>query len=80
MSEAKPKFEMPPRYLGDGVYASFDGFQIWLAANHHENKVVALEEPVMAALYKYHHDLHERIREWRQEFPVGAPETKEIKL
>ena len=28
-------------YLGDGVYASFDGFQIWLAVNHHENKVSA---------------------------------------
>ena len=33
-------------YLGDGVYASFDGFQIWLAVNHHENKVIALEPSV----------------------------------
>ena len=40
-------------YLGDGVYASFDGYQIWLAVNHHENKQVALEPKVMAALLVY---------------------------
>jgi hypothetical protein len=40
-------------YLGDGVYASFDGFQIWLAANHHENKVVALEPQVFKRLCEY---------------------------
>ena len=40
-------------YLGDGVYASFDGYQIWLAVNHHENKVVALEPPVLTALIAY---------------------------
>lgn len=37
-------------YLGDGVYASFDGYHIWLAVNHHGNDVVALEQPVMDAL------------------------------
>jgi hypothetical protein len=40
-------------YLGDGVYASFDGFQIWLAVNHHENKVVAIEPKVMETLLGY---------------------------
>ena len=40
-------------YLGDGVYASFDGYQIWLAANHHENRVIALEPAVFAALVRY---------------------------
>jgi hypothetical protein len=40
-------------YLGDGVYASFDGYQIWLAANHQENKVVALEPNVISMLMKY---------------------------
>ena len=40
-------------YLGDGVYASNDGYQIWLAVNHHENKQVALEPQVMAALLAY---------------------------
>ena len=40
-------------YLGDGVYASFDGYQIWLAVNHHENKVVALEPSVIESLVEY---------------------------
>ncbi len=40
-------------YLGDGVYASFDGYHIWLAANHHTNKVVALEPEVFEALIRY---------------------------
>ena len=45
------------KYLGDGVYASFDGFQIWLAVNDHENKVVALEPEVMEQLIIYHKNL-----------------------
>jgi hypothetical protein len=40
-------------YIGEGVYASFDGYQIWLAANHHENKVIALEPKVMENLINY---------------------------
>jgi sulfur transfer complex TusBCD TusB component (DsrH family) len=48
-------------YLGDGVYASFDGYQIWLAVNHHENNVVALDPDVFAQLCKY----VEKIKEQR---------------
>jgi hypothetical protein len=40
-------------YLGDGVYASFDGFQVWLAVNNHENRVVALDPDVIRELLKY---------------------------
>ena len=40
-------------YLGDGVYASFDGYQVWLAVNHHENKQVALEPRVFQNLCAY---------------------------
>ena len=47
-------------YLGDGVYASFDGYQIWLAVNHHENKVVALELSALDRLYKYAKMLQEK--------------------
>lgn len=36
-------------HLGDGVYLSYDGWQYWLAVNHHENRVVALE-PFVAQL------------------------------
>ena len=48
-------------YLGDGVYASFDGYQIWLAANDHNNKVVALEPMVLASLFAYAAKLGMRI-------------------
>jgi len=47
-------------YLGDGVYASFDGYQIWLAVNHHENKVVALEPHVFQNLCAYVKMLEEK--------------------
>lgn len=45
------------QYLGDGVYVSFDGFQIWLAANHHENKVIALDPVVFRNLVQYEQKL-----------------------
>lgn len=48
---------MADEHLGDGVYASFDGYQIWLAVNHHENKVVALEPAVMDRLIEFHRGL-----------------------
>jgi hypothetical protein len=40
-------------YLGDGVYASFDGEHVWLAVNHHSNNVVALDSLVFKALIDY---------------------------
>jgi len=40
-------------YIGDGVYVSFDGYHIWLAANHPSNKTVALEPPVFERLIEY---------------------------
>jgi len=50
----------PSTYLGDGVYASFDGYSVWLAVNHHENNVVALEPGVVANLIKYIESLKEK--------------------
>ena len=49
------------RYLGDGVYASFDGYYIWLRTGSHldadaDNRV-ALEPSVFAALVKYERDV-----------------------
>ena len=40
-------------HLGDGAYASFDGYQIWLAASDHRNKVIALEPYALLALIDY---------------------------
>ena len=53
MGKEMKNYERFDSYLGDGVYASFDGYQIWLAANYHENKVVALEPAVFGALERY---------------------------
>jgi acyl-CoA thioesterase FadM len=56
----EPDYE---QYLGDGVYASFDGYQIWLAVNHHNNKVIAIEPEVYASLERYVATLKERLKE-----------------
>lgn len=37
-------------YIGDGVYVSFDGYQVWLRAD--ENRI-ALEREVYGALLAY---------------------------
>lgn len=50
-----------PRYLGDGVYASFDGYHIWLTTGSHDmdrsDNKIALEPSVFAALVAYQRDL-----------------------
>ena len=41
-------------YLGDAVYASNDGYQVWLHLNsHNEPALIALEPAVLLALIKY---------------------------
>ena len=46
------------QYLGDGVYASFDGYQVWLHVGSHTNRpVVALDEEVLKALVQYDRDV-----------------------
>jgi hypothetical protein len=48
-----PKF--PDRYIGDGVYTSFDGYHIWLTTQ--EGMRIALEPPVYDQLVRYQSDL-----------------------
>jgi hypothetical protein len=50
-------------YIGDGVYVSFDGYQIWLAANDHNNKVIAIDPDVWTNLVNYVHNLPDKIKE-----------------
>jgi hypothetical protein len=38
-------------YLGDGVYASFDGYQVWLRVD--DGSRIALEPEVMANLNEF---------------------------
>lgn len=44
-----------PVYLGDAVYASFDGFQIWLRTSNGIQVLdqIALDPSVYAALIRY---------------------------
>jgi hypothetical protein len=54
-------------YLGDGVYVSFDGYQIWLAANDPNNDVVALEPSVFVRLIQYAERLREELNKEENE-------------
>lgn len=46
------------RYLGDGVYASFDGYQIWLDLRGQDRTTkIALNRDVFAALMRFQADL-----------------------
>jgi hypothetical protein len=41
-------------YLGDGAYASFDGFQVWIYCDvGGRTHSIALEAPALAALSEY---------------------------
>lgn len=52
------ELRIPPRYLGDGVYASFDGLHIWLKTERdgitHE---IALDPEVFDALHCFEQDI-----------------------
>ena len=54
-------------YLGDGLYASFDGFQFWLRAprdgGDHE---VALEPQVYRAFIGYVNAMHQKLGGYRR--------------
>ena len=45
------------------VYASFDGYQIWLAANDSNNKVIALEPAVMNKLIEYSKEIQQKSKQ-----------------
>ena len=47
--------KVPASYLGDGVYAIYDGYGIWLHANDHKNPTdrIYLEPQVMEALDRF---------------------------
>lgn len=53
------KQERKPRHIGDGVYASFDGYQIWLRVDREFGMVheVALATNIVDELQRYISDL-----------------------
>ena len=40
-------------YIGDAVYASFDGYHIWLTTGDGNDQRIALEPDVLRALVEY---------------------------
>lgn len=54
---------MKDRYLGDGVYASFDGYQIWLDLRAQPPTAgmtkIALNNDTVNALVNYRNDVRE---------------------
>lgn len=67
MADVEPKPDtFPERYLGDGVYASFDGFQIWLDTRAQpEVNRIALEPETFDALLRYQRELAQFIEQLR---------------
>lgn len=58
-----------PLHLGDGVYASFDGYHIWLAANDPDSpQKVALEPAVLGQVMGYARQINEAYE--TQVFPI----------
>lgn len=48
------QFELPPTYLGDGVYAHSKNGYIHLSRNDHRSPpVILLDEPTLRALISY---------------------------
>lgn len=45
-------------YLGDSVYASFDGYVIWLRTGDGNNQRIALEPAVFDALLAFRRSLY----------------------
>lgn len=51
--------KFPGRYLGDSVYASFDGWNICLHLDRHDQlQCIALEPEVLKALNEYNEEIH----------------------
>jgi hypothetical protein len=56
--EPKPKPPTPrTEYLGDGIYASFDGWHVWLGLDSGQ-RLIALEPSVLGALIGYARRCH----------------------
>lgn len=56
--EADPEPENET-YLGDAVYASYDGFQVWLRTGDGNDQRIALDGPTYNALANYVEGLRE---------------------
>jgi len=50
-------------YLGDAVYARFDGYHIWIYTSNgvHNSEPIALEPSVLQALNDFYDRMHENV-------------------
>jgi len=52
-------------YIGDGVYAQFDGFGFWLRANHHTDEMctdkIYIEPSVLKSLNDFYAHLTRKV-------------------
>ena len=63
-------------YLGDGVYASFDGCQIWLTLYDHRNPpLIALDPDVFAKLTDYSNWLKEEAQKMSADEEEGSEDA-----
>ena len=56
------------RYLGDGVFCEFDGFQVWLGLERGQ-RLIALEPSVLSALDDYCAFIARKVREGEEVTP-----------
>lgn len=64
--------ERDPEYIGDGVYASHDGHNIWLKTKRDgRDHSIALEPEVLDALANYRMSLLQRVAAARKESNNG---------
>ena len=66
---------MPPaQYLGDGLYASYDGYQIKLMANDHKHPsdTVYLDPVVYAALLRFVESINQQEGKPAEIVQIGA--------
>jgi hypothetical protein len=62
-------------YLGDAVYASFDGYHIWLRTGDGRDQRIALEPSVYANLIRYRDSLYKPLTKAEQEWLDKQDET-----
>lgn len=62
------------RYLGDGVYATYDGYSVWLDLRGQDDTTkICLEPQVFQALQQYRHDVR-KVRKEANDANTGNAE------
>ena len=57
-------------YLGDGVYASYDGYHVWLDLRTQDGTRIALEPEVLKMLDLYRRTIQQAIERAQEDKPL----------